>query len=374
MKILLVGPLFPPDKGVSTFRMKFFYDQLSQRHQVDVLKPGEQDDWSGPVKTINRRYFSPFVKAVFNRRTILNAVREQLVKYDLVIVSAVPFGLYEVAHAARQLNIPYIIDLRDLPDLTTSEQRGRKSRLWLDAKAAMIFSYIRSTAKNARALMCVGAISTAIMQQRLRDLSCRVLNVHNGFEEKDVDLVLQTHASAQRPPRSGELVLACVGNIFRFRDTLSLRDTLARLNQRSDKVVLKHWGKVEPELEQYLRQFNNLEYLPCPPVSREVLLNEMHAVDAFLLPCADDLIWEPTTSVFDYILFGKPVIYTGLPNNEAFTILHNTRTPIVESADVVTFDFKAHVAQPRRIDDVRMYCREFYIDRLFAEIGRLERK
>lgn len=370
MKVLLVAPLFPPDTGVSTLRMRFFRDSLSKEYEVDVLKLGDVNHFTGSVKLIDRNLFVPFFRAVINRGKIFGLVRQLLRNYDLVIVSAAPYGLYEVAHAAKKVGIPYILDLRDLPDLTTSEQKGVKPLWWLNIKTWLIFLYIKTIAKSALALLCVGAISAAVMQKKLKGSVCRVINLHNGFEKADLEVVRQ-HAPVKKAKES-ELVVGCVGNVYRFRDTEDLRHALAQLNRRKERIILRHWGKLCPSLSTYLQGLTNIKYEARATVPRNVLLSELHTVDCFLLACADDLIWEPTTSVFDYILFDKPVIFTGLRNNEAYLILKNTGTHILESDDLATFDFKSRSGSQKSLDVLQCYSREFYIDRLLTIIRKLE--
>lgn len=372
MKILLVAPLFPPDTGVPTFRMRFFKDSLSNEHEVDILKLGDENNFSGSIKLIDRRLFTSFTRAILNRGKISKLVRGLLSNYDLVIISSPPYSLYEIAYSAKQTGVPYILDLRDLPDLIKSEQKGTKPQMWLNIKLWLTNKYIQTAARNSEALLCVGTISTALMQQKLKDTTCRVINLHNGFENKDVERVKNyTQAQALERDKS-ELVIGCIGNIFRFRDTPNLREVLACLNRRKERVTLRHWGKINPELLTYIQGLSNICYVACKKLPRDVLLNELHSVDGFLLACASDLIWEPTTSVFDYILFDKPVIFTGLRNNEAYSILQNSNTRILESEDLTGFDFKTYRTQRRNYDHLQCYSRQFYLDRLLSVIRKLE--
>jgi len=367
MNILLVTPLFPPDTGVSTFRMKFFYDTLAKKHEVDVLKLGDASDFNGPTKTIDRELFSSFFKAMRNRPKISNLLRPLLNQYDLILVSATPYGLFEVAFVAKSLGIPYVLDLRDLPDLTTSEQKQSKPFWWLTFKAWLIDKYIKHIAQSARAVLCAGIISTAITQLKLKGVGTKVVNVHNGFNLEDMRLVRDQSAPMVDGAYEG-VVIACVGNIYNFRDTLDLRATLARLNDRSDKITLLHWGKLSDQLRAYVESLPNIKYVSQKPIPRDLLLYELRNVDCFLLPCADDLIWEPTTSVFDYILFDKPVIFTGLRNNEAYMILESTNTNIVKTCDLNTVDFKSPIQSKKNEGVLITYSREYFAHRLLDAI------
>lgn len=365
MRILLVTHLFPPDSGVSTIRMKFLFDQLtSAGHDVEVLKLGGETCFSSGVKLIERIFFEPFLSAVLNRRKIRRCVGPLLPQYDLVLVSATPYGLYEVAHAAKHYGVPFILDLRDLPDLTTSEQRklGRPL-LWLRLKEWLLNSYIANIARHARALLCVGSIATALVQEKLKKHNVKVVNVHNGFEMHDLAFVQTEVPQRLADDSERHLTVGCVGNIFTFRDTDGLRAVLKRLNERKEKVTLMHWGKMQPELARYVSTLSNIEYVQMQSVPRRTLLTELHRVDCFLLPCSEDLIWEPTTSVFDYILFDKPVIFAGLRNNEAYCTLAGAESKIVELDDIETYRFQESGGS-RSAHVLRRYSREHYLPAL----------
>lgn len=367
MKLLLVAKLFPPDTGVSTLRMKFFYDSLvSNGYDVDVLKLAKTTDLSGKVKLIDGSLFEPFFTAILNRNKIHNLLKSILNKYDLVIVSAAPYGLYEVAYSAKNEGVPFILDLRDLPDLTTSEQKKTKPFIWLSLKAWLIDMYIKSIACHSKAILCVGAIATALTQFKLKYTSVKVLNIHNGFNLGDINLLASNKFIEQE--NSTGLVISCVGNIHDFRDTQDLRLALYMLNKRTETVTLIHWGKVGLNLLSYIKTLNNIKYEPRTPIPRNTLIHKLNATNCFLLPCADDLIWEPTTSVFDYILYNKPVIFTGLKNNEAYNILRTTQTTIIESDEISDFDFVGFKPFDKNSDNLICYSREYHFEMLLNTI------
>lgn len=370
MKILMACPLFPPDTGVSTLRMKSFYDQFcAQGHDVEVLKLGEKTDFSGNTKLIDRSLFRSFFSSLLLRWKIRAVVSPLLTRYDLVLVSATPYQLYSIAHCAKLAGVPFLLDLRDLPDLTNSEQKGMKHPLWLSLKSWLIDLYIKDIARHSVALLCVGAIATAFTQLKLKGIPTRVVNVHNGFDLSDLKLVRDS-----APPvveRETGLVVGCVGNIHNFRDTNDLRTTLSRLNQRAEPVTFLHWGKAGGTLLTYIYTLKNIKYVACQPVPRATLLKELHRLDCFLLACAEDLIWEPTTSVFDYILYDKPVIFTGLRNNEAYCILKNTQTRIISAGEIKNFDFD--LAFKKNADLLHCYSREYQFQSLL-EVMRFKQE
>ncbi|HND85776.1 MAG TPA: hypothetical protein PLU50_08215, partial [Pseudobdellovibrionaceae bacterium] len=282
MKILLVASMFPPDKGVSTLRMSFFHSSLSEQHKVDILKFGELTDLNGPIKTIDKRLFASLITTLMHRNKILAILEKTLASYDLIIISAPPYNIYEIAYAANRLGIKFIIDLRDQPDLIYSELKNTGNHFLLKSKELLTNRYINKIARKAAFVSCVGGISSAITQKQLTGRGITVINVHNGFQEKDLDFArnLVTHRSVN----SDRLIIGCVGSLHRFRSTPDLHYTLKELNSFSRKIVIRHWGMLCKDIESALSSLENIEYLKLPQVSRCDLIQELAKVDAFLLP------------------------------------------------------------------------------------------
>jgi hypothetical protein len=353
--------------------MKFFYEKLTLEHNVDVLKLGKVNNFSSKIKSIDERLFTSFILARINRGKISNLLAPILKQYDLILVSTPPYNLCEIAIAAKRANVRYILDLRDQPDLITSEQKRGKLPLWLSLKLWITEQYLINTAKYSLALLCVGSISTALMQQKLSRHSTKVINVHNGFNLLDKQIVRD---SAPFTPSffSEKLIIGCVGSLYNFRDTTDLRKVLRHLNEREGGATLRHWGKIGAALYEFLWHLPNIRYIECPSIPREELLQELHSVDCFLLACSDDLIWEPTTSVFDYILFDKPVIFTGLRNNEAFCILENTGVRIVDSDSLSMLTSEICSPKEKKSESVLAnYSRETTFTRLKKVIDTQEK-
>lgn len=333
MKILLVVPLFPPDKGVSTLRAKFFYDEMSKKHDVDILKFGEKTDLNGNIKTIEQSLFANLLKTVSNSDKIKGILKETLTQYDCCIVSAPPYNIYEFGKIATDLKVPVIYDYRDHPDLIYY-QNSKKSVLkrvihyvLLNLKERYIFSRFR----DAYAILCVGFISTTILQNKNKDLK-NIYNCSNGFLNSDLDSISQDNNSCKKD----EYVIGCGGNIYEFRDSKDFRLMIKNLDKlaESNKITLLHFGSLSDSLNQYVSKLKNLKYKKHEQVDRDTYLKKLQDVDSLLLVCSDSLIWEPTTTVYDYILYNKPVIYCGLRNNEAYRTLQECGTSIVTNENL----------------------------------------
>lgn len=336
MKILLVTPLFPPDKGVSTLRAKFFHDACSLNHQIDVLKLGTTTNLVGRIKTVDKTLFSTLFRTLVNKKKIKSLLLDTLKTYDCIIVSAPPYSLYTIGNIATACQIPVIYDYRDQPDLIYYDKT--KNRPWNIPHRWILLQllekYIYNSFGNAYAVLCVGQTSTSLLQTRLKRLT-NIHNCHNGYLEADSNQL--TNSEISKNPN--EIVIGWSGSIYDFRDSDDLRDVLQKLDtlSKTRSIRLIHWGTINKNLGQYIEALTSLQYQPMPPIERPRYLDEIAKTDALLLSCSASLIWEPTTTVFDYLLLNKPVIFTGLRNNEAYQILNTSGMNIVTAHELESF-------------------------------------
>jgi hypothetical protein len=358
MKILLVAPIFRPHQSVPVKRLGYFYDRLSEYYQTDVLTFGENDDFDATVKTIKKSYFYPFFKAQLKQAKIKKVLGETLSQYDLVIVSVPDFGLLELVDICDSLGVATIVDLRDQPDLDYYEYKTtlRLKKFLYFFYNQWLQSYVYSRMNKANYISVVGASSTSIVQERLK--TPNIYNVHNGFFEEDKNFVKNLE---HRTQNNIILTIGWVGNIYRFRDTTMLRDILLKLDILAKQRVIKivHFGSCHEGLQTFISErLEHVEYSQKKEHDRKLFLKELSLCDMFLLSCSDKLIWEPTTSVFDYILFDKPVLFSGLKNNEAYNILCKTGIHIIDSEDVNDSIYEVSKYN-YIIKDINLYSRDF---------------
>jgi hypothetical protein len=237
----------------------------------------------------------------------------------------------------------------------------------LKIKLFLTNQYINSIASKSLFVSCVGGISSAITQKNLFKAGTKVVNVHNGFIESDIKNIAINNN--QIVDMSRPVTIGCVGSLHKFRATNDLYNTLTELDKLGCKVHIKHWGTLCTEISEKITLCRNISYEGIPPISRDTLLVELSKVDAFLLPCSNDLIWEPTTSVFDYILFEKPVIFCGLQNNEAYAILETVRQPIITTKCVK--NIKARLSKPndKLLQNLLIYSRENSFSRFIGALN-----
>ncbi|MEZ9368104.1 hypothetical protein AB4140_04670 [Shewanella sp. 10N.286.51.B2] len=336
MRILLVAPVFSPNNNVAAQRMNFLFDTMSVEHEVEVLVLSDKTSFDGRVKSISKRLFSTSYRAWINRKKIYSLLRGLLPEYDLVVVSLPDYGLLEVVKFCSELDVKCIADLRDQPNLSAVQNIGSSKIIntLVRIKNVLQVKYVYQRLQYADYITVVGSISTSMVETSC----CKpVVNVNNGYLLADKKFVSERLALKSSSEKNS-LIVGWVGSIYRFRDNANLRQVVDELDAlaSTQEVILRHWGNCYPELEAYILQCPNLTYENTSNFERESFLTELNVCDCFLLSCSDSLIWEPTTSVFDYLLFNKPVIYSGLHNNEAYNILFNSGVEVVGVNDLVS--------------------------------------
>jgi len=355
LKILLVAPIFRPQKGVSVKRVGHFYDNLSKTHDTDVLTFSDKDNFESNIMTIRRNYFYPFIKANFRSSKIRHLLKPLVKKYDLVIISVPDFGLLEIVDICKSVGVTNIVDLRDQPDLDYLEYNSSNKieKLLYYFYNQLLQKYVYRKLNKADYISIVGEISTSIVKEKLKKDT--IYNVHNGFFEEDREFVASLEDKIER----NIFTISWVGNIYRFRDTKELREILLKLDRLAEKepIVIAHYGTLNDSLNDFVKtRLKHIKYNQRVDYDRKSFLRKLSNSDMFLLSCSDSLVWEPTTSVFDYILFNKPVIFSGCKNNEAYNILNNSNMNIFYKSDLNEIIFK--IKYRHSIEDISMYSRE----------------
>jgi hypothetical protein len=209
--------------------------------------------------------------------------------------------------------------------------------------------------------MCVGVRSCEYQIQKTPLQKAVIYNVHNGFEEHDWQRIEELHNTTTLQNK-GNICIGVAGSIHRFRDTPGLRTVLKCLDEMAlkTKVQIEHWGILSIELTEYLTTLKNISYHKHGMLKRQEYLEEIVQCNLVLLACSDSLIWEPTTTVFDYLLLGKPIIFVGDKGNEAYRILKECDA-IVLSNDQLNTETLSHWAkmswEPNR-EIILRYSRE----------------
>jgi len=327
-KILFVCNFFNNPNKVSSQRTTHLVDSLRERSlDVDVLCSGEKDSFNTSVMTLNESATSntlSFLKNFFRYRSKLARLAKN---YDLIVLSVPRFSLLYFFSFSLGKEKKILLDLRDQLQL---QELNRESRGVLLTPLIKFLNFIdrklfSMSIKNVNSIVCVGEYSKSHLISNFKEqtLGLPIYNVHNGFLAKDL-LSIKNNTKTFNEG-SYQLTAALVGNISYFRDSHALRNDLTRISEelvKTNKVLrIMHWGKVTKSLEMFISNLKNIEYKPQGFVERQQLLKKITLCSFSILVTSTKLKWEPTTTVFDYILTDNPILMIGGRANEAKRII-----------------------------------------------------
>ncbi|EKO3471159.1 hypothetical protein NTE06_004262, partial [Vibrio fluvialis] len=249
--------------------------------------------------------------------------------YDLIVLSVPRFSLLYFFSLSLKGNTKILLDLRDQLQL---QELNRESRDKIFQPLIKILNLIdrklfSRSLKYVSSIVCVGEYSKNHLITNFKKQAERlpVYNVHNGFLISDLKEIKKNYS---RPSlQSHVLNAALVGTISSFRDSFDLRSDLSVLSKqlvKLNKIInLKHWGRITKDLEKYISSLENIEYQPQGFIGRNELLKQINLCSFSILITSTKLKWEPTTTVFDYILSHNPILMLGGRNNEANRIIND---------------------------------------------------
>ncbi|MGF1843530.1 hypothetical protein L4C39_10130 [Vibrio clamense] len=369
-KILLICPKFTPSNTVSVHRNKFFVEKLSVENKVDIWVSDRKTNYSdffNEVTVLPEGLVDSFKNVFKNGHGIKNYVYKHGSKYDQVIISCPEFTLLSFAIPFRKLGAKVILDIRDLPDMIYFNYKKQGVSLlflrYLFLK--VVESYIKFISKTSDLVICVGLESERI----LNDWGINAVSVHNGFLESDVT----NHRPETKVISHRKIIkIGCGGNVYDFRDSEALRNLIDVLDSESSYMFeLHHYGKLSSKLLGFVSKKKYLKYYSYSQVDREIYLKALVNYDLSLLVTSDCLIWEPTTTVFDYILLNSKILFVGSAK-EAKNILISSKTDFIDCNDIdipQLIEFVERKAIVR--NEIDLYSREFQYEKFKKYYERL---
>lgn len=329
-KILFVCNFFNNPNKVSSQRTTHLVNSLKDKGlDVEVLVSGEKDSFESSVMTLNEAKTSNTLSFILNYFYYKKKLIELSKNYDLIVLSVPRFSLLYFFSLSLKGNTKILLDLRDQLQL---QELNRKSRDKMFQPLIKILNLIdrklfSRSLKYVSSIVCVGEYSKNHLITNFKKQAERlpVYNVHNGFLISDLKEIKKNYS---RPSlQSHVLNAALVGTISSFRDSLDLRSDLSVLSRqlvKLNKIInLKHWGRITKDLEKYISSLENIEYQPQGFIGRNELLKQINLCSFSILITSTKLKWEPTTTVFDYILSHNPILMLGGRNNEANRIIND---------------------------------------------------
>ncbi|ELK8439795.1 hypothetical protein ABRZ87_07460 [Vibrio vulnificus] len=329
-KILFVCNFFNNPNKVSSQRTTHLVNTLKDKDlDVEVLISGEEDSFESSVMTLDEAKTSNTLSFILNYFNYKKKLIELSKKYDLIILSVPRFSLLYFFALSLKGNTKILLDLRDQLQL---QELNRESRSKIFQPLIKILDLIdrnlfSRSLKYVDSIVCVGEYSKKHLVTNFKKQAGRlpVYNVHNGFLINDLKEIKKKHSRTSL--QSHFLDAALVGTISSFRDSLDLRNDLRVLSKElvrlNKKINLKHWGRMTKDLEKYISSLENIEYQPQGFIGRNELLKQINLCSFSILVTSKKLKWEPTTTVFDYILCHNPILMLGGRNNEANRIIND---------------------------------------------------
>lgn len=373
MKLLIINSYFPVLNNVSAKRIKSFYDFFrSKGWDVNVVM------FSDSVTAESRKddfIYLPLslvgglISTIINLRKIFIILKNDAKEADFVIISTPMFQLCLLIFLFRKRS-KIIFDLRDHPNLIyyhkLSTAKGvRLIIIWLEHILRCFLVY--SSSRFAKIVLTVGEMSKSFYYKKVPGVcKDKIHNIHNGFNVSDYALIRDNKFTINS---NLGCKLCIVGNLHNFRyghDFNKMIFSLNAIRDGFDEVCVDHYGKCDDLFLDDIKEAK-FAYNTKRSVEREVLLKKLGRYDAFILVTSEKLIWEPTTTVFDYVLFNKPVVFIGNRNNEAYKILKENKMKIVNVDEVidireVLYEEKTDVLNHNLKDE---FSRDFQNEKLF---------
>ncbi len=314
MNVLIVSPIFPPDKSVGAVRMASLVRYLLKTETVTVLTNKKEKDPSFDkasycfVELLEEgSYFKRFKENQKRYCEVLKSLCTKT-KFDIVLVSGGPFYTFEIAKLAKELGIPCILDFRDpwffdYRDFKSFFAPKRFiSRMWE-------LPMERKTVKLANKIVTVTPNWVSTFKKLYPTHKNKFCLIENGYDDellKNIDLnVTKTQKS--------KFTLAVFGKMFYYTEKYS-KIFLSGMYEFQNDVELVQIGNKESNADALLSECD---------ISSEVLkatgflnydegIRYLYRADAFVI--IDVRKAAIGTKIYDYIYLNKPIIYVGPKN------------------------------------------------------------
>lgn len=243
---------------------------------------------------------------------------------SIVYISSPYFSPLILSPFLKLLGVGVVSEYRDLPEMLYHNKKYEfnnkcvRKLLYFYVKALEAVVYFSSGFSNF--VVGVGDESCAILKKKVKVK--KIVNIHNGYNLNDYENRFNFDSYKYR---KYEIVISLVGTIWPMRDTPSLRGFLKVLNIIARKnniyVKLNHYGTIKTDLSFFIDSLDSLNYESTRIDDRKILLNRLSKSSFNVLCCSDELVWEPTTTVFDYLIAGRPIVKFGAGAKEVDNIL-----------------------------------------------------
>ncbi|MGR5187695.1 hypothetical protein ACPV3S_19925 [Photobacterium damselae] len=378
-KILFVCNFIYNQNKVSSFRTTFFVEKLRESFDVDILSSGELDNLVGSHMTLSDARTSNTISFLENFFKYRTALQELCDNYEKIIISVPRFSLlyFIVFSLNKNYKGSIILDLRDQLNLQEFNRQSRSKILrpfvfLLNILDRKLFT---QALKKCSYVICVGKASKEYFLDKYDFFDKkRVINIHNGFNIDDLDIIKNIGLIYTNQEHNIKSLL--IGNISGFRLSKKLFSDFSLLSEKAiiDNITLtiEHYGKIDKRLENYINKLPNIVYNNQGYAERKELIKNLDNYDLHILITSISLEWEPTTTVFDYILSSRPVLLLGGKDNEAVNILNDVEhLYIISSHDYSLAELAATKNNKLNLEKIKKYTREHQVKKLLSLINEI---
>ncbi len=238
---------------------------------------------------------------------------------DIIIGSTVhPFGAYTASLLAKNLDVPFIFEIRDLWPQTFIDMG-----LWKENSLKSKFFYFleSKTIQNSNGVIILSPLSKDYLISRYNFREDKICYIPNGVclkrydkslesfsKKKDEILKNKTISILNKYKYKGYFLCIFTGALVKSNNLEFLVKTAAKLKEHKNiKIILIGNGPEKPNLENLIKKYNlnNIEILsPVPKNYVPILLNFAHV----LLLVQGKVLWGSMNKLFDYMAASKPII------------------------------------------------------------------
>ena len=378
-KLLIVCPHYE-NNHVSSFRISSIKNEFEMNdYIVDILTLGDFTELNDKVSFLNRSHFMNNFSHFNIVSNMYGFLSDYFSNYQKIMISMPNFKLIQLLDIIP-CNCDVILDYRDQIDFEYHSRVSvynnnpvKKFIAYIDNKYSYFVhsKIINRNIEKIIAISCVGKVAKDSFTHRISVRGPKILNIHNGFNACDTQIIGK---NIPNNVGKGIINIGISGSIYDFRCSKDVGVLLEKISlvaeNKNIKVEIRHWGLACERFLKLVNKFHNIYYVQLERMDRKEYLKQILNVDYVWLLCSDTIKWEPTTSVFDYILFQKPILYTGFKQNEAINVLNECNTKFITSDEDLKFDTNELLMNRNEIDFDKLeeYTRDHISKNLFKSV------
>lgn len=312
MDVLMLSHYFPPMNLIGSKRMESLAKQIVEEgHELTALKAADKY-YGENVAPYNEWNECEIIDVVPKQDSWYEWIRayDQCVykaadkkKYDVCVISGGPFNYFLTgARILRKLNIPYVLDFRDVAAPFKSAP-GYSCKV---SKIKSILSFLKNyyieykSIKYSKYAVMTSEIMLNMYVSRFPQFKDKYAVIYNGYDGK----LLQNFDKKTIDTR--KLSIGIFGKYSYYGKEYAewLSKAIKNIQRKGIEVEILHIGEKETWLEEYLggnecyKNIGTLDYLS----GMELLSNQ------WILIASHYMREAISTKIFDYIFLNHPVI------------------------------------------------------------------